>query len=461
MGTEFAPLSRLLAAPRAGNVAVCRDGARWVRWEEFLPRVGGIASRLSRMPQKSWLLHCDHPLDFAAALLGLLYSGKRAVIPSGFEPGALDRLRGACDGVLGTGASATLDVSRLAPETRTFAPLAPEQAAIDLYTSGSSGEPKRVEKTLVQLETEARVLESRWGSMLDGATIVATVPHHHIYGLLFRLVWPLAAGRPFDATLCSEPQTLLERLALCSAAALVSTPAHLGRLPALIDLGSLAPATRCIFCSGGPLAPDAALAMLDRLGKAPIEIYGSTETGGIAWRQQDGGPGGAEWTPFPGISVNIGRAGELRLRSPYLAQNGWIALDDGAELLGDGRFRLTGRLDRVTKIEGKRVSLPEIEKHLREHPSVADAAVLALPGSKQTLGAVVVLRNSSGRSLGRAERYRLAATLRGFLRNWFEPVLVPRRWRFRDGLPVNDRGKVTPAGLARLFRNARDETTAG
>jgi acyl-coenzyme A synthetase/AMP-(fatty) acid ligase len=201
--------------------------------------------------------------------------------------------------------------------------------------------------------------------------------------------------------------------------------------------------------------------MLDRLGKAPIEIYGSTETGGIAWRQQDGGPGGAEWTPFPGISVNIGRAGELRLRSPYLAQNGWIALDDGAELLGDGRFRLTGRLDRVTKIEGKRVSLPEIEKHLREHPSVADAAVLALPGSKQTLGAVVVLRNSSGRSLGRAERYRLAATLRGFLRNWFEPVLVPRRWRFRDGLPVNDRGKVTPAGLARLFRNARDETTAG
>src|SRR6185503_9046762 len=97
------------------------------------------------------------------------------------------------------------------------------------------------------------------------------------------------------------------------------------------------------------------------LGEAPLEVYGSTETGGIAWRAQREGADGADWTPFPGMALETDRDGALRLRSPYLPDGEWLTLGDAAELLPGGRFRLKGRLDRVAKIEGKRVSLPELE----------------------------------------------------------------------------------------------------
>jgi acyl-coenzyme A synthetase/AMP-(fatty) acid ligase len=51
---------------------------------------------------------------------------------------------------------------------------------------------------------------------------------------------------------------------------------------------------------------------------------------------------------------------------------------------------------------------------------------------------------------------RLTIDLRVFLQNWFEPVLIPRRWRFLDRLPVNERGKVAAAELARLFQRAAE-----
>ncbi len=296
----------------------------------------------------------------------------------------VEQLRPSFDAIIGENSLADVDPSALAPAAFDFAPLAPRAALIDLFTSGSSGEPKRIEKSLAQLEAEAQVLEFVWGRSLAGATMVATVPHHHIYGMLFRLAWPLAAGRPFDAALCADPALLLERLRRAGDAAIVSSPAHLTRLPELIALEALRPAARAIFSSGGPLPAATALEFARRLGAPPIEVYGSTETGGIAWRAQSAGD--EAWTPFPGMALQVDAEGALRLRSPYLASDEWLTLSDAAELLPDRRFNLKGRLDRVAKVEGKRVSLPELEQGLRRHPWVLDAAVVPLAGRKETLG---------------------------------------------------------------------------
>jgi len=451
MSRKFIPLSRLLSAGRPADHAVCHTGRRCVRWLEFSQRVGGLAYALERREEKRWVIHAEDPLDFAVGLLAAMHAHKHAVIPPNFQPGTLAALGPAYEAILGAGPEATLDATKITPQVRAFEQLAPRQASFELYTSGSSGEPKRVPKSLAQLDAEAQVLESCWGATLDDAVIVATVAHHHIYGMLFRLVWPLAAGRAFDATLCAEPQTLLERLAHVGRAAIVSSPAHLTRLPDLIDLESLDSTARCIFSSGGPLPGSAALEFAHRLGRAPTEIYGSTETGGIAWRVQADRPDGAYWTPFPGITVRVDDDGALCLRSPYLVEPGWMTSDDGAEQFSDGRFLLTGRLDRVAKIEGKRISLPQMEQRLREHPWISEACVVPLDGRKETLGAVVVLRAAVRTQLKNDGRYRIAETLRGFLRDWFEPVLIPRRWRFLDQLPANDRGKTTAAALARVF----------
>jgi acyl-coenzyme A synthetase/AMP-(fatty) acid ligase len=454
----FIPLSGLLAAGRAGDLPVCADGHGSVAWGDFARLCGGIARALRKRPEERWLVHCEHPLHFAAALLALLHAGRRAVVAPGLQPALTAQLRPAYDAVLGDGPQPMLQLRSLAPSAFAFEALEPRAARIDLYTSGSSGEPKRVEKSLHQLETEARALEASFGAGLGPATtMVATVPHHHIYGLLFRLAWPLCAGRRFDAGLCADPQLLMEALHRSGEAALVSSPAHLTRLPELMPLEALKPATRRIFSSGGPLPAASAAEYRRRLGAGPTEIYGSTESGGIAWREQDGGEDSAAWRPFGGVVLRIDSDGALCLRSPYLPDDAWLTMGDAAELLPDGRFRLKGRLDRVVKIEGKRVSLPEIEQALRRHPWVAEAAVVPLAGSRETLGAAVVLRPRPGEDPGRE---RLVAALRDFLLERFERVLVPRHWRFVARLPADERGKLTAAALHALFRNADDAPAA-
>ncbi|MCO6705214.1 AMP-dependent synthetase, partial [Streptomyces sp. CHB9.2] len=66
-----------------------------------------------------------------------------------------------------------------------------------LSTSGSSGEPKLIAKQLFQLANEVAALECLWGASLGAATVLGSVSTQHIYGLLFRVLWPLCAGRPF------------------------------------------------------------------------------------------------------------------------------------------------------------------------------------------------------------------------------------------------------------------------
>jgi len=229
---------------------------------------------------------------------------------------------------------------------------------------------------------------------------------------------------------------------------LVSTPAQLDRFPGLLALGEWH-RPEIVFSSGGPLSAATAALYREAFGAAPVEVFGSTETGGVAWRQRDGAPDEDAWTPFSGIAVSLDEDGALVLDSAYLPGRGW-RMDDAATLLAGGRFLLRGRLDRVVKIEGKRLSLPELEQRLEAHAWVERACAVALP-APQRLGVVVVpspegaaaLRRLGARALGDALRRHLAPAL--------DPTLLPKRFRYVDALPVSERGKVSAQALAQLF----------
>lgn len=437
------PLHALFAEGRSADQQVSHDGSRFVFWAEFAGRVAGLARDLRQRPETRWLLTCDDPLSFAVDLFAALYAGKEAVIPPNTQPGTLAALSGAFD--------ARVDVLPAEkPSVENLKAIDPRAAIIDLYTSGSTGEHKRVRKTLAQFEAEVAVLESLWGARLGASAIVATAPHQHIYGLLFRLLWPLSSGRVFDAVTCAHPDALEERLAFFGRAGLISSPAQLARLPELLPLTELKPKPVAIFSSGGPLPAGAARALASGLGEAPIEVFGSTETGGVAWRQQQG-TDSELWTPFPGHTVSRSAIGALTLRSPFLSDSASWEMDDGIELTPDGRFRLLGRLDRVVKVEEKRLSLPEMEARLADHPWVEAVALVPLAGKRQSVGAVLVL-GAEGRAHLLADGRRAAAqALRKHLADHFDAVLLPRHWRFPERLPVDDRGKLTVAALTALF----------
>ena len=427
----FTDLASLLRVGRPDDALVAHSAEGPVTWRTFAARVEAAAARPSRGRH---LLAENDPLDFAAALLAARKNGSTPVIPPNFQPGTHAEFS-----------------ARIAADN---AAATPACAGIELYTSGSTGEPKRIAKRWEQLEAECAALEALWGPPLGKATVLATVPHHHIYGLLFRLLWPLLAGRPWVTTVCAEPTTLTLQLGEHPDALLVASPAHLDRLPALTDLTTLS-APRCVFSSGGPLAAASARALRTAWGAAPFEVFGSTETGGIAWRQRTHDDDDA-WQPLPGVAVlgadaQTTETGALRLHSPFLPDaQAWLT-DDAVEHLPDGRFRLLGRLDRTLKLEEKRLSLPAMEAHLCRHPWIAAAALTPLQrGSRTRLGAVVVLAAAGEPALAE-DRRALADALRRHLAAWYDNVLLPRHWRFVPALPYDERGKLPQPALARLF----------
>jgi acyl-coenzyme A synthetase/AMP-(fatty) acid ligase len=452
VSAAFVALHELLSAPRADGAPVCADGAAMLDFGCFKARVERCLHWLEQQPGTRYALCLDDPFDFACALFALFACGKEPVIPATSTSAYLAALGDAYDavltdadmGALGKSVSPDAQAARARPASRIDA-----HAPLTLYTSGSSGVPKPVRKTLAQFDAEVRTLEAQWGAMLGAATMLASVPHRHIYGLLFRLFWPLAAGRAFDRATCVEPLQLQARLAQCGHSAVVSSPAQLARWPGLPGFDALAPVPRVFFSSGGPLSGEAAVAYASSFEGAPVEIYGSTETGGIAWRQRDRSDA---WQPVPGVQLKCDEDGALLLRSPHLGHKGWHRTDDAVVFDDDGRFHLKGRLDRVVKLDGKRVSLPEIEAQLARHPHVAQAAAVVLPGaSRERLGVLVALTEAGRSAFCALGRVALTKGLRAHLAAYVDAVVLPRRWRFCGALPFDARGKLPASAVAAAF----------
>ncbi|MFC0399276.1 AMP-binding protein [Paraburkholderia rhizosphaerae] len=459
-------LHDLLCATRGSQAPVCRDAERAasIGFAAFRARVHAMAAWLHTYAGPRCALCIDDTYEFACALFAVLACGKEPVIPASATPGYLADLAGSYDTVLTDAdlrAIASVPVADLAAHSDLSID---RDARLTLYTSGSSGTPKPVHKTLAQFDAEVRTLEREWGALAGDATVVASVPHRHIYGLLFRVLWPLAAGRPFDRTAMGEPQQLQARIDAYRATVVVSAPAQLSRWPALAGFATLAPAPRAFFSSGGPLDPHAANEYAAAFGAAPVEIYGSTETGGIGWRRQSDSSGSSEssessessgssaWRPLAGIDARRGADGALEVRSPHLVHHDWHRTDDAVTFDADGRFILQGRLDRIVKLDGKRVSLPELEARLVLHPYVAQAATVLLAGaSRERIGAVVALSEAGSAALRDSGRIAMANTLHRHLAGYFDAVVLPRRWRFRIALPFDTRGKLPAAALAQAF----------
>lgn len=443
MGTEARlPLSRLCAP---GVMPADREILPGVPASRWLARVDAWRQALLSAPAGDVALFEEDAGEFAAALFGAWQAGRTPWLPGDMLPATLQRLAAHTGVAMGNLPGA---LSADAPgDPGALATLDPTSCRLVLHTSGSTGEPAAISKTLHQLDCEIQALEAAFGERLAGAQVQGTVSHQHIYGLLFRVLWPLSAGRAFAPrrVAFNEQLTALGGTPL----ALVASPAHLKRLPANQDWSRLSAGLRAVFSSGGPLPPDAALDVRRLWAQAAIEVFGSTETGGIAWRA----PGGeqAPWQALPGVQWRIGQ-GRLHLRSPHLGHDDWLATQDRAEASPIGGFMLLGRADRIVKIEERRVSLQAIESALQGLPWVAEARVVPLPGHRLLLGAAVVPTAAGQAVLETQDRAALAGRLREGLSGQVDPIAWPRRWRFVETLPTDARGKTPQRELLALFR---------
>lgn len=411
-----------------------------------------LADRLQAGPETRWALCTQDSYHFSVALLACAMAGHAVVLPGHQRLAGLQELleQGAFDGLLcDEPLPLPCPVLRVDTVSADDAPLviqhAPSLAPIlTLYTSGSSGQPKAIGKPWPLIESEVRVQAGLWGAALCGARLVASVSHQHIYGLLFRILLPLALGIPFVRRQTDYPEQLPGQ---CQPWALISSPAFLSRLGAKLD----APGCRLVVSSGGPLAYDDARQCAALLGQLPVEIYGSSETGGIGWRQSDGPD--CPWTPFPGVEVGCDAQQTLLLNSPFMDEAApWRGSDRIAPCGEPGQFRLLGRLDRLIKIEEKRISLDEVELRIKALDGVLDAAVLPLDqGGRQILGVALVLTPEGMTSFTRLGHGAFLQALRQQLRPWLEPVALPRSLRLLQALPLTGAGKRDGVALRHVF----------
>lgn len=460
-------LRTLLADPCAAwpyTQATAFNASEEWSWGQLCARICAWEQLLAPVPAPLVALYQRDSLEFFAALLALWRLGKQALVPANNLPATLVQLAEltpcfAGDFPLPECLTPSSDVCG---ELLPIAPPAPMQPALVLFTSGSSGMPVAVAKCFAQLEAELGALQTQWGESLAGAKVAASVSHHHIYGLLFRLLWPACSGRAFSRFEWDYWEELASLAAHHAPLAVISSPAHLRRIAPLT--WPAAPFA-AVFSSGAPLSQAESQAAYSALGSAVTEVYGSTETGGIGWRQQQKS---VLWQCLPGVSVRLqpaeafeceafeyeaseGEAALLQVRSPHLPNSDWFSLADTASLDDTGRFNLCGRADRIAKVGGKRISLSAIERLLAQQPAVAQARVVLLPERGERLGAVLVLSDEGNRALIDQGKLAMNEMLRQPLVRAFDRVAIPRYWRYLAELPYNRQGKTTQAELQAVF----------
>jgi acyl-coenzyme A synthetase/AMP-(fatty) acid ligase len=387
----------------------------------------------------------------AAAFLASLAGGPQLILPYSFSGQTLREIHETLPfrRILADGECKTpegVEIIRRGQITiedaESFRPtIAPDRHSLTLFTGGSTGKPRLWRKTPGNILEEAGYLAGKF-NVTERDIFIATVPPYHIYGFLFSIVIPFISRAAVMPDVYVFPREIISAAEKNAASVLVSVPVHY-RVLKTDDLKKNE--LRLALSSAGMLDEQDAAYFSGRTGVGIHEIYGSTETGGIATRCRAADEN--SWTPFDNVAWKIVNE-RLHVRSDFISpdlpvdEEGFFQTGDRAESDGNGRFVLQGRADGIVKIGGKRVDLAEIEAKMKNISGVGDAVVISLPvphGRENDISALVVSSISE-------------SDIRRYLSKVLEPYAIPKRIRLIDSIPVTAAGKHNRKAIERLFK---------
>ena len=282
------------------------------------------------------------------------------------------------------------------PETSSPAPHRGDQNLVLLLSSGTTGIPKIVPKSVAQGEAELRLL----GPALRYSTedrVLAVLPFCHSFGLFNVMLAAMAGG----ACLYVEPFAPRSAAATIEAARITVLPATPFMFHILSETNFRSrpdfSSVRLAVSAGSALSPAVAGRFQEKFGVAIAQSYGMTETGPVCL-----GRAGSVGRPYPGVMVEIwdpeghpvadGASGEIAVKSPansfsYLGdpeadaatfQRGYVLTGDIGYRNEAGDLFIQGRRKPMLHVAGKKVSPAEVEACLRSHPRVADVLVVGV-----------------------------------------------------------------------------------
>lgn len=452
-------ITKFKADSRPDDYVVCYED-RWSKgvyktWKDFLVETARFRAWLTNRDCNEYILHCEDYWYFLVAFVALLQCKKTVSLTQNISEAFLKEFRNdknlfiTDQNVLDSfSIPAILEDAKKCKlsedDIRNIPVIDSDSTDIYMYTSGSTGKPKAVHQRMTEFEMDNAFVISKWGKEFFERKLVTTVSQHHIYGFLFGISLPFSAGVPFRRKRIEYPEefeSITDEKYM-----IIAVPAFLKRTVEIEEHLELK--EPFIFTSGGVLLPEVAKKTNDVFGFWPVEVYGSTETSGIAYRQSKNG---LEWTPFDNAKIWKGEDGCLRIISPYIKDPAGFATADLVDIHEDGKFILKGRADSIVKIEEKRVSMTEVENRLLQSGFVRDVKVVAMEDKRQYLAAALSLNEEGKKKFSNSKKLDINRFFHDFLMQYFENVVIPKKWRFVEELPCDIQGKKHKEDIIALF----------
>jgi acyl-CoA synthetase (AMP-forming)/AMP-acid ligase II len=324
-------------------------------------------------------------------------------------------------------------------------------------TSGTTGVPRAILFTAAQLAADCDQICETMG-IGEADWNYGVVAFSHSYGFSNLITPLLCRGVPLVAAEDALPRAVLSGIAASGATVLPAVPAVFQALGAVE--GAM-PTLRLCISAGAPLRSDTARAFRERFGCKVHVFYGASECGGISYDSSEGEEAapGFVGRPMRGVRIEKLENGGIVVHSAAVGL-GYFPATDSEDALSDGIFRpvdlleetpegwlIVGRRSDMINVGGKKVNPAEVESVLLDHPDVREAVVFGVDcdARSQAVFACVV-------AAGEMSEAALRAHCAGRLAPWQTPRSIVRL----DALPVNARGKISRAELAKQFQSLSD-----
>ena len=286
-------------------------------------------------------------------------------------------------------------------------PPKPDEMAVLMYTSGTTGEPKGAMHSFNTLIACGKALGARLHHD-DTAVHFGSSPFGHMTGYAAILVQALYHGNTVVFPDVWEPKACVDLMAREGATHMAAATPFLADIVRLVGEGATAPPLKTFLCAGAPIPPVVVENAKKLLGLNVSSCWGMTESLGGSLTEPERAADksvSSDGRPVDGVEVLIAdenlnpmpatKTGRLYFRGaqqfigyykkPGLdgrGAEGWFDTGDMAYMDKDGYIRIDGRSKDIIIRGGENVPVVEIESILYRHPSITDAAIVGYPDKR-------------------------------------------------------------------------------
>lgn len=303
---------------------------------------------------------------------------------------------------------------------------------VTFRTGGTVSEGKFVKAHLDRMTVEMEDMKAQLGLDSSYKFISTTTPNHR-WGFTFQLLYPAFIGSEIQKKRVNYPEDINVENAV-----LVTTPSFLEAMRKYGDLPKINP--KVIMTAGAKLE-DVTFEFAKTISDRVIEIYGSSESGSIAWREDNK----ARMRLFRGMKVLENTEDYTKIHSNYSSCNP-VVLEDRIKVYDNGEIEFLERRGRVLKVQEKRIMSSDMEEELNKLEFINESYCLEFD---RKLAALCVLNDKGKQFLQENDKLTLVKRLKSQLTDKFE--IIPQRWKFFDEIPRKETGKFDKDLIKELF----------